>query len=611
MCGIIGIVGKDQVADRLVDGLRRMEYRGYDSAGICLVADGQLVRRRAEGKLNNLVLELVRHPAKGLIGIAHTRWATHGAPTTSNAHPHATEEVALVHNGIIENFKPLRDALMARGRTFESETDTEVVAHLVSEQVEAGLSPQDAVKAVLPTLRGAFALAIAFRQHDDMLIGARLGSPLVVGYGAGDNEGETYLGSDALALAPLTQRITYLEEGDWVVITREGATIYDVNNQPVTRPIVASGATAAAIEKGEFRHFMQKEIFEQPTVVAQTLRSYLRRIDQTVALPQIDFDLSSISRVTIVACGTSFYAGMVAKYWFEQFARLPVDIDVASEFRYRDPVLEKGGLSLFISQSGETADTLAALRHCKAAGQTIAVVVNVPTSSMAREADLLLPTHAGPEIGVASTKAFTCQLAVLAALAAHLAVKRGRLSREEEADIVNQLAETPAALNAALSHDDEIAAMAHLIAPARDVLYLGRGPDYPLALEGALKLKEISYIHAEGYASGEMKHGPIALIDEAVPVIVLAPSGPLFEKTVSNMQEVRARGGKVVLISDAAGIAEAGEGCLATIEMPKVHPLIAPLVYAVPVQLLAYHVAVAKGTDVDQPRNLAKSVTVE
>ena len=607
MCGIIGIVGKEQVADRLVDGLRRMEYRGYDSAGICLVADGQLVRRRAEGKLNNLVLELVRHPAEGLIGIAHTRWATHGAPTTSNAHPHATEEVALVHNGIIENFKPLRDALIARGRTFESETDTEVVAHLVSEQVEAGLSPEDAVKAVLPTLRGAFALAIAFRQHDDMLIGARLGSPLVVGYG----EGETYLGSDALALAPLTQRITYLEEGDWVVITREGATIYDVDNKLVTRPIVASGATAAAIEKGEFRHFMQKEIFEQPTVVAQTLRSYLRRIDQTVALPQIDFDLSSISRVTIVACGTSFYAGMVAKYWFEQFARLPVDIDVASEFRYRDPVLEPGGLALFISQSGETADTLAALRHCKAAGQTIAVVVNVPTSSMAREADLLLPTHAGPEIGVASTKAFTCQLAVLAALAAHLAVKRGRLNREEEAEIVGQLAETPAALNAALSHDDEIAAMAHLIAPARDVLYLGRGPDYPLALEGALKLKEISYIHAEGYASGEMKHGPIALIDEAVPVIVLAPSGPLFEKTVSNMQEVRARGGKVVLISDAAGIEEAGEGCLATIEMPKVHPLIAPLVYAVPVQLLAYHVAVAKGTDVDQPRNLAKSVTVE
>ena len=607
MCGIIGIVGKEQVADRLVDGLRRMEYRGYDSAGICLVEGGQLVRRRAEGKLNNLVIELARHPAEGLIGIAHTRWATHGAPTTNNAHPHATEQVALVHNGIIENFKPLREALMARGRTFESETDTEVVAHMVSEQVEAGLSPQDAVKAVLPQLRGAFALAIAFRTHDDMLIGARLGSPLVVGYG----DGETYLGSDALALAPLTQKITYLEEGDWVVITREGAQIFDVANNLVTRPVVASGATAAAIEKGNYRHFMQKEIFEQPVVVAQTLRSYLRRVEQTVALPQIDFDLAKINRVTIVACGTSFYAAMVAKYWFEQFARLPVDIDVASEFRYRDPVLEEGGLSLFISQSGETADTLAALRHCKAAGQTIAVVVNVPTSTMAREADLLLPTHAGPEIGVASTKSFTCQLAVLAALAAHLAVKRGRMNREEEAAIVEHLIEVPSALNAALAHDDEIAAMAHLIVPARDVLYLGRGADYPLALEGALKLKEISYIHAEGYASGEMKHGPIALIDESVPVIVLAPSGPLFEKTVSNMQEVRARGGKVVLISDAEGIAEAGEGCLATIEMPRVHPLIAPLVYAVPVQLLAYHVAVAKGTDVDQPRNLAKSVTVE
>jgi glutamine---fructose-6-phosphate transaminase (isomerizing) len=607
MCGIIGIVGREDVADRLVDGLRRMEYRGYDSAGVCTLDGGQLVRRRAEGKLVNLVRELARDPAPGATGIAHTRWATHGAPTAANAHPHATAELALVHNGIIENFRQLRDALTARGRKFESETDTEVVAHLVSELVERGESPEDAVKAVLPQLRGAFALAIAFRQHPDMLIGARLGSPLVVGYG----EGETYLGSDALALAPLTQRITYLEEGDWVVITREGATIFDSDNNPVEREIVASGASAVAIEKGEFRHFMQKEIFEQPTVVAQTLRSYIRQLDQTVALPQFDFDLSSISRVTIVACGTSFYAGMVAKYWFEQFARLPVDIDVASEFRYRDPVLEPGGLALFISQSGETADTLAALRHCKAAGQTIAVVVNVPTSSMARDADLLLPTHAGPEIGVASTKAFTCQLAVLAALAAHLAVKRGLMSRAEEADVVHHLLEAPACLNAALAHDGEIAAMAPLIAPARDVLYLGRGPDYPLALEGALKLKEISYIHAEGYASGEMKHGPIALIDEAVPVIVLAPSGPLFEKTVSNMQEVRARGGKIVLVSDKAGLEEAGEGCLATIEMPRVHPLIAPLVYAVPVQLLAYHVACVKGTDVDQPRNLAKSVTVE
>ena len=607
MCGIIGIVGKEPVADRLVDGLRRMEYRGYDSAGVCTVLDGQLVRRRAEGKLNNLVKELAGNPAPGLIGIAHTRWATHGAPTTSNAHPHATGEVALVHNGIIENFKSLREELTARGRTFESETDTEVVAHLVSEQVEAGLSPQDAVKAVLPKLRGAFALAISFRTHDDMLIGARLGSPLVVGYG----EGETYLGSDALALAPLTQKIAYLDEGDWVVVTRDGAQIFDKDDNPVTREITTSGVTAATIEKGNYRHFMQKEIFEQPTVVAQTLSSYIRPVEQTVALPQMDFNLSSIDRITIVACGTSFYAGMVAKYWFETFARVPVDLDVASEFRYRDPVLQPGGLSLFISQSGETADTLAALRHCKENGQKIAVVVNVPTSSMAREADLLLPTHAGPEIGVASTKAFTCQLAVLAALAAHLAVAKGKMTREDEQEVVRHLIEAPAALNAALSHDDDIAAMAHLIAPARDVLYLGRGPDYPLALEGALKLKEISYIHAEGYASGEMKHGPIALIDEAVPVIVLAPSGPLFEKTVSNMQEVRARGGKVVLISDAEGLAEAGEGCMATIEMPKVHPLIAPLVYSVPVQLLAYHVAVAKGTDVDQPRNLAKSVTVE
>jgi len=607
MCGIIGIVGKDEVADRLVDGLRRMEYRGYDSAGVCTVHEGELVRRRAPGKLLNLVKELAVNPAPGHVGIAHTRWATHGAPTAANAHPHATSVLGLVHNGIIENFKPLRDALMAKGRSFESDTDTEVVAHLISDLVESGLSPEEAVAQALPQLRGAFALAIAFREYPDMLIGARLGSPLVVGYG----EGETYLGSDALALAPLTQRICYLEEGDWVVITREGARIHDKDNNPVERPIVASGASAAAVEKGNYRHFMQKEIYEQPTVVAQTLRSYVRQVDESVALPQIDFDLSAIRRVTIVACGTSFYAGLVAKYWFEQFARLPVDIDVASEFRYRDPVLEPGGLAIFISQSGETADTLAALRHCKENGQTIAVVVNVPTSSMAREADLLLPTHAGPEIGVASTKAFTCQLAVLAALAAHLAVKRGRMSREEERHVVHQLIETPAALNAALAYDDAIAAMAHLIASARDVLYLGRGQDFPLALEGALKLKEISYIHAEGYAAGEMKHGPIALIDENVPVIVLAPSGPLFEKTVSNMQEVRARGGKIVLISDAEGLAEAGEGCIATIEMPKIHPLIAPLVYAVPVQLLAYHVACVKGTDVDQPRNLAKSVTVE
>ncbi|MBI1403597.1 MAG: glutamine--fructose-6-phosphate transaminase (isomerizing) [Porphyrobacter sp.] len=611
MCGIIGIVGSASVAERLVDGLKRMEYRGYDSAGICTLHEGAMVRRRAEGKLANLVRVLEADPAPGTVGIAHTRWATHGAPTSSNAHPHATGEVAIVHNGIIENYKELRAGLVAGGRSFESETDTEIVAHLLSVEIERGAEPEDAVRAVLPRLRGAFALAIAFRRHPELLIGARLGSPLVLGYGPEGEEAEMYLGSDALALAPLTQRIAYLEEGDWVVVRREGAQVYDAENNPVTREIRASGASAAAVEKGNYRHFMQKEIFEQPTVVAQTLGSYLRRSDNSVALPQMDIDLSAVRRLTIVACGTSFYAGMVAKYWFEQFARVPVDIDVASEFRYREPVLEEGGLALFISQSGETADTLAALRHCKANGQIIAVVVNVPTSTMAREADLLLPTHAGPEIGVASTKAFTCQLAVLAALAAHMAVKKGRLTREEESAIVRHLLEAPAALNAALDHDEDIAAMAHLVAPARDVLYLGRGQDYPLALEGALKLKEISYIHAEGYAAGEMKHGPIALIDEAVPVVVIAPSGPLFEKTVSNMEEVRARGGQVVLISDAKGLEEAGEGCIATIEMPVVHPLIVPLVYAIPVQLLAYHVAVVKGTDVDQPRNLAKSVTVE
>ncbi len=607
MCGIVGILSNDDVAGRLLDGLKRLEYRGYDSAGIATDFDGAIERRRASGKLVNLANELAARPLPGKTGIAHTRWATHGGPTTNNAHPHATGEVAVVHNGIIENFKPLREELIARGRTFTSETDTEVVAHLVSEKVEAGMDPVSAVREILPRLHGAFALAILFRQHPDLLIGARLGSPLVVGHG----EGEMFLGSDALALAPLTQRIAYLDEGDWVVLTRDGAQVYDRDNAPVERAITLSGITGEVISKGNHKHYMLKEIYEQPIVVAQTLRSYLKRMEGEVSLPIPEFDLSTIKRVTIVACGTSFYAGMVAKYWFEQFARVPVDLDVASEFRYRAPVMEEGGLALFISQSGETADTLAALRHAKAEGQKIAVVVNVPTSSMAREADLLLPTHAGPEIGVASTKAFTCQLAVLAALAANLARAKGLLNREQEREIARHLAEAPAALNGALAYDEAIEAMAHTVAGARDVLYLGRGTDYPLALEGALKLKEISYIHAEGYAAGEMKHGPIALIDEHVPVIVIAPSGPLFDKTVSNMQEVMARGGKVVLISDYDGIQAAGEGCMATITMPKVHPLIAPLVYAVPVQLLAYHVAVLKGTDVDQPRNLAKSVTVE
>jgi glucosamine--fructose-6-phosphate aminotransferase (isomerizing) len=607
MCGIIGIVGRIEVADRLMDGLRRLEYRGYDSAGLCTIVDGRLERRRAEGKLNNLADELAAHPLPGTVGIAHTRWATHGAPTRDNAHPHATEEVALVHNGIIENFRPLRDELIAEGRKFSSQTDTEVVAHLVSREIEQGVHPRDAVAKTLKRLHGAFSLAILCRQYPDMLIGARLGSPLVVGYG----DGETYLGSDALALASLTQRISYLEEGDWVVIEGGKTQIYDRDDNPVERAVTTSGASSEAISKGNHAHFMQKEIFEQPIVVAQTLQSYLRSYEQTVALPDMEFSFADVPRITIVACGTSFYAGMVAKYWLEQFARVPVELDIASEFRYRQPVLEKGGMALFISQSGETADTLAALRHARAEGQKIAVVVNVPTSTMAREADLLLPTRAGPEIGVASTKAFTCQLAVLAALAAKVARDKGVMTEAEEREIVGHLSEAPEAMNHALGHDEDIAALAPLIAKARDVLYLGRGPDYPMAMEGALKLKEISYIHAEGYAAGEMKHGPIALIDENVPIIVIAPSGPLFEKTVSNMQEVQARGGQVVLISDAEGIAAAGQDVVATIEMPKVHPLIAPMIYAIPVQLLAYHVAVFKGTDVDQPRNLAKSVTVE
>ena len=607
MCGIIGIVGRAEVPDRLMDGLRRLEYRGYDSAGLCTIVDGRLERRRAEGKLDNLQRELDSAPLVGRVGIAHTRWATHGAPTVGNAHPHVVDGVSVVHNGINETFKALREGMQSRGRVFSSETDSECVAHLVADRLEQGLGPQEAVAAILPRLQGAFAIAILFRDHPGMIVGARLGAPLTVGYG----EGENYLGSDALALAALTQKICYLEEGDWAVLTHDEVRLFDRANQPVEREIVASNASAARIEKGNHAHFMQKEIFEQPIVVAQTLQSYLRPLEQKVALPDMDFSFAPVPRITIVACGTSYYAGMVAKYWLERFARIPCELDIASEFRYREPVLEEGGLALFISQSGETADTLAALRHARAQGQKIAVVVNVPTSSMAREADLLLPTHAGPEIGVASTKAFTCQLAVLAALAARVACDKGRLSEEEEREIVRHLYEAPAAMNAALAHDEDIRAMAHVIAEARDVLYLGRGQDYPLALEGALKLKEISYIHAEGYAAGEMKHGPIALIDDSVPIIVLAPSGPLFEKTVSNMQEVQARGGKVVLISDAEGIAEAGEKTIATIEMPKVHPLIAPLVYAVPVQLLAYHVAVARGTDVDQPRNLAKSVTVE
>ena len=607
MCGIVGIVSGDPVADRLFEGLKRLEYRGYDSAGIATVHDGELDRRRAQGKLVNLGAVLKRDPLPGRTGIAHTRWATHGAPTAANAHPHRAGDVVLVHNGIIENFRPLRDELIGDGRAFTSETDTEVVAQLVAREVERGAEPYNAVAAILPRLHGAFALAVLFASHDDLIVGARLGSPLAIGLG----EGESFLGSDALALVGLADRLIYLEEGDRCVLTRDAVRVFDEADRPVERPVTQSAANAQAVSKGNHRHYMMKEIHEQPVVVAQTLRSYLRPLDGQVALPIPDFDLGAIERVAIIACGTSSYVAMIGKYWIEAMARLPVEVDVASEYRYRDPVLTPGTLGVVISQSGETADTLAALRHMKAAGVTTAGIVNVPTSTMAREVDLLLPTHAGPEIGVASTKAFTCQLAVMAALAANLGRARGRLAGGDEAELVRRLEHAPEAMTDALATEAQVEAVAREIAGARDVLYLGRGPDYPLALEGALKLKEISYIHAEGYASGEMKHGPIALIDDAVPLIVIAPSGPLFDKTISNMHEAMARGAKVVLISNAAGLAAAGEGLMATLEMPAVHPLIAPLVYAVPVQLLAYHVAVAKGTDVDQPRNLAKSVTVE
>ena len=607
MCGIIGILGRDAVAGRLIDGLRRLEYRGYDSAGVCTLTGGRLERRRAEGKLDNLVRELALHPLPGALGIAHTRWATHGAPTVPNAHPHATGEVALVHNGIIENFKALREELVADGRRLESQTDTEVVAHLISREVERGIDPQTAVAGVLKRLHGAFAFAIIFRGFPDLMIGARRGSPLVVGYG----DGEMFLGSDEIGLAPLTSRIAYLEEGDWAVLSRSSVQVFDADDAPVDRPVITSTASGAMIGKGNHRHFMEKEIHEQPTVVSQTLGQYLRPLEQVVELPALPFDLAAVRRIVIVACGTSFYAGQVAKYWLEALARVPVELDNASEFRYRDPVLEDGGLALFISQSGETADTLAALRHAKAGGQHTAAVVNVTTASMAREADLVLPTYAGPEIGVASTKAFTCQLAVLAAFAIALGKAKGRVDAAEEHRLVQLLTEVPAAMNAALAQEPAIAALSNRLSKAQDILYMGRGQDFPIALEGALKLKEISYIHAEGYAAGELKHGPIALIDENVPVIVIAPSGDRFDKTVSNMQEVIARAGQVVLISDAAGIAAHGDGTMATIAMPAVDPFIAPLIYAVPVQLLAYHVALAKGTDVDQPRNLAKSVTVE
>jgi glucosamine--fructose-6-phosphate aminotransferase (isomerizing) len=609
MCGIVGIAGRDDAAVDILDALKRLEYRGYDSAGIATLVGDHIERRRAPGKLSQLGEVLHAHPLAGRTGIGHTRWATHGAPTEGNAHPHASSRVALVHNGIIENYRELRDELLAKGHTFESETDTEVAVHLITDYLDQGLSPEDAAITAVKRLTGAYALAMIFAGADSLVIGARQGSPLAVGYGADT----AYLGSDAFALAPFTNRVAYLEDGDVAVLRGPDVTIHDAEGRLANREIRITSASAGLVDKGGYRHFMAKEIHEQPDVVGHTIAHYIdpATLCATLRDPRAGEALKHAERLTLSACGTAFYAGLIGKYWFEMLARLAVEADVASELRYREPVYPKNGVALFISQSGETADTLAALRDAKAQGQTTLAIVNVPESSIAREADIVLPTFAGPEIGVASTKAFTCQLSVLAALAIAAGVARGTLSRSRAEALCASLLGTPRLMVDLLKQESRIESLGMEIAKARDVLYLGRGVHYPMALEGALKLKEISYIHAEGYAAGEMKHGPIALIDENVPVIVIAPHDALFPKTVSNMQEVMARGGKVVLISDAKGLEEAGSRAWATIQVPEVDPVLAPLVYAVPVQLLAYHTAVAKGTDVDQPRNLAKSVTVE
>ena len=608
MCGIVGILGREPVAGQLVDALKRLEYRGYDSAGVATLERGTLTRRRAEGKLKNLEQRLEREPLAGTIGIGHTRWATHGKPTELNAHPHATERVAVVHNGIIENFRELREALGKNGAKFGSETDTEVVVHLVTQEMNKGKRPAEAVKAALGQLRGAFALAFLFAGEDDLMIGARKGSPLAVGHG----DGEMYLGSDAIALAPFTDTITYLEDGDWAVMTHNSVEIRDVKGAVVERATVKTTASAALVDKGNHKHFMAKEIHEQPEVVGHTFAHYIDMTTERVRLPEnLPFDWRKLNRLSISACGTAFYAGLVAKYWFERFARLSVEIDIASEFRYREAPLSPGDLAIFISQSGETADTLATLRYAKAQQQHILSVCNVSTSTIARESDVVMPTLAGPEIGVASTKAFTCQLAVLACLAVAAGRARGVLSEADEQNLVRALIETPRHMAAALLLEPQIVELAQTLSKCKDVLYLGRGTSFPIALEGALKLKEISYIHAEGYAVGELKHGPIALIDETMPVIVIAPYDRVFEKTVSNMQEVAARGGRIILLTDPKGASEATIESTVTITLPEMASTVTPLVYAIPVQLLAYHTAAAIGTDVDQPRNLAKSVTVE
>ncbi len=606
MCGIVGILGKGPVAEQLVDALKRLEYRGYDSAGVATVDNGRLGRRRAEGKLRNLEELLKREPLHGDTGIGHTRWATHGKPVEANAHPHMTDLVSVVHNGIIENFRELRQELTGNGAAVTSYTDTEVIAHLVTHELRAGNDPVRAVFNALKRLQGAFAVALIFRGYNDLMIVARQGSPLAIGFG----DGEMFVGSDAIALAPFTDAISYLEDGDWAVLTRKGIAVRDRNGKAVERPVTRSLATALLIDKGNHRHFMVKEIHEQPEVIGHTLAAYVDLATNSVDVPALPFDFANLSRLSLSACGTAFYACLVAKYWFERWAKLPVDVDIASEFRYRETALEPGGAALFVSQSGETADTLATLRYCRAQGQHILSVVNVRESSIARESDVVLPTLAGPEIGVASTKAFTCQLTVLACLAIAAGKARGVIGPALEAELVQALGEAPRHMATVLSDEGPYERLAVRLSKARDVLYLGRGCSYPIALEGALKLKEISYIHAEGYAAGELKHGPIALIDENMPVIVIAPRDDLFDKTVSNMQEVAARGGQIVLVSDAD---PAATGCAvaAHLTVPPVHRFVTPLVYALPVQLIAYYTAVFMGTDVDQPRNLAKSVTVE
>ena len=607
MCGIVGIVGNAPVAPLIVDALKRLEYRGYDSAGIATIEGGALARRRAEGKLVNLENRLKALPLGGTIGIGHTRWATHGVPNEANAHPHFSRDVAIVHNGIIENFAELRAELIAAGFEFSSQTDTEVVAHLVTRGLDGGLTPVGAAHAAIARLQGAFALAIMFRGDENLLIGARNGPPLAVGHG----NGEMYLGSDAIALAPFTDSITYLEDGDWVVVRRNEMQIFDAAGQPVERRRQQSIGTSFLVDKGNHRHFMEKEIHEQPEVISHTLAHYLDFTTSRVNDYPLPFDFAELDRLAISACGTAYLAGLIGKYWFERHARLPVDIDIASEFRYREMPLTKKSAALFVSQSGETADTLASLRYCRREGVPIAAIVNVRESTIARESDGVFPTLAGPEIGVASTKAFTCQLSVLAALAVRAAVARGHVSGEEEKRLVRELSEAPRFASQVLKLDEQIAQVARELSQVNHVLYLGRDTSYPLAMEGALKLKEISYIHAEGYAAGELKHGPIALIDENMPVIVIAPHDRIFDKTVSNMQEVAARGGRIILITDAEGAARSTVSTLETIVLPQMPEIIMPIVYALPVQMLAYHTAVFMGTDVDQPRNLAKSVTVE